>query len=83
MLKLRGRKVWDMFWGDTATCNGLLIGKNWPEQVRELSRKYGEEHTEEKKAYDQEYNRREVERESESCGDTGGEGEGGHEDKLN
>ena len=43
--------------------------------------KYGEEHTEEKKAYDQEYNRREVERES--CGDMGGEGEGGHEDKLN
>ena len=61
--------------------NGLLIGKNWPEQVRELSRKYGEEHTEETKAYNQGYNRTEVEHES--CGDMGGEGEGGHEEKLN
>ena len=43
----------------------LLIGKKWadnnPEKVRELSRKYGEEHKEEKKAYNQEYNQREVE----------------------
>ena len=38
----------------------LLIGKN-------LSRKYGEAHKEEKKAYNQEYNRREVECESCEC----------------
>ena len=55
-----------MFRGDKATCNGCLAhrkkwAKNYPEKVRELSRKYGEEHKEEKKPYNQEYNRREVE----------------------
>ena len=37
-----------------------------PRKVRELSAKYGEEHKEETKAYNQEYNRREVE--CKSCG---------------
>ena len=33
---------------------------NNPEKVRELSRKYGEEHKEEKKAYNQACNQREI-----------------------
>ena len=37
-----------------------------PERVREFSRKYGEEHKEDEKAYNQQYTRREVE--CESCG---------------
>ena len=43
----------------------LAHRKKWadnnPEKVRELSQKYGEEHKEEKKVYNQEYNQREVE----------------------
>ena len=53
--KCRGHKVLGMFRGDNATCNGCLAHKkkwagNNPEKVRKLSRKYGEEHKEEKKA---------------------------------
>ena len=64
--KCRGHKVLEMFRGENATCNGCLAHrKKWagnnPEKVKELSRKYGEEHKEEKKAYNQEYNQREVE----------------------
>ena len=64
--KCGGHKVLEMFSGENATCNVCLAHrKKWadknPEKVRELSRKYGEEHKEEKKAYNQEYNRREVE----------------------
>ncbi len=45
--------------GDDATCNGSLAhrkkwARNKPEKVRELKRKYGEEHKEEKNAYNQE-----------------------------
>ena len=63
--KCKGHKALEMFRGDNATCNGCLARrKKWadnnPEKVRELSRKYGEEHKEEKKAYNQEFNRREV-----------------------
>jgi len=54
MLEMRG-----------STCNGCLAHRktcadNNPEKVRELSRKYGEEHKEEKKAYNQECNQREI-----------------------
>ena len=64
--KCRGHKVLEMFRGENATCNVCLAHrKKWadsnPEKVRELSRKYGEEHKEEKKVYNQEYNQREVE----------------------
>ena len=46
--------------------DALLVGRNGqvhnnPEKVREFSGKYGEEDQEERKAYNQEYNRREVE----------------------
>ena len=64
----------EMLRGDNVTCNRcnacLAHGKKWagnnPEKVRELSQKYGEEHKEKKKTYNQEYNRGEVE--CESCG---------------
>ena len=51
--KCRGRKVLDMLRGDSATCNGCLAHRkkwagNHTEKVCELSRKYGEEHKEEK-----------------------------------
>ena len=64
--KCRWHKVLEMFSGENATCNVCLAHrKKWadnnPEKVRELSRKYGEEHKEEKKVYNQEYNQREVE----------------------
>ena len=53
--KCRGHKVLEMFRGDNATCSGCLAHrKKWAGNkphtlVRELSRKYGEEHKEEKK----------------------------------
>ena len=50
-------------------CSGWKCYLKWiynPERVREFSRKYGEEHKEDEKAYNQQYNRREVE--CESCG---------------
>ena len=63
--KCRGHKVLDMFRGDRDTCTGCPARrKKWadnnPEKVRELSWKYGEERKEEKKAYNQDYNWREV-----------------------
>ena len=63
--KCGGHKVLEMFSGENATCIGCLahgkkLANNNPEKVKELSRKYGEEHKEEKKAYNQEYNQREV-----------------------
>ena len=64
--KCRGHKVLEMFSGAKTTCNVCLAHrKKWadnnPEKVGELSRKYGEEHKEEKKVYNQEYNEGEVE----------------------
>ena len=59
------KQCWKMFSVEMLLVLDTLLIDN-PEGVRELSRKYGEEHKEEKKAYNQEYNRREVE--CESCG---------------
>ena len=72
--KCRGHKVLEMFSGENATCNGCLAHrKKWadnnPEKVKELSWKYGEEHKEEKKVYNQEYNQREVDCEVCRCRD--------------
>ena len=69
--KCTEHKVLEMFSGENATCSGCLAHrKKWEgntlQKVREVSRKYGEEHEEEKKAYNQEYNQREVE--CERCG---------------
>ena len=55
----RGHKVLEMFRGENATCNGCLAQRerwagNNPEKVRELSRRYGAEHKEEKNAYNHE-----------------------------
>ena len=61
--KCRGHKVLEMFRGDDATCNRCLARrkKNGQAiQTKSGSRKYGEEHKEEKKAYNQEWNRREA-----------------------
>ena len=60
-----------MLSGENGTCNECLAPrKKWagnnPEKNRELSQRYGEEHKEEKKVYNQEYNRREVD--CEVCG---------------
>ena len=65
----------EIFSGENATCNGCLAHRKKSqgiilkkiEQVGELSQNIiGEEHEEEKNAYNQEYNQREVE--CESCG---------------
>ena len=54
----RSREKTMLEMGENATCNRCLAHrKKWveniPERVRVLSRKYGEEHKEEKKAYNQ------------------------------
>ena len=64
--KCRGHKVLEMFSGENATCSVCLAhrkawSKNNPEKNRHLSRKYGENIRRKKKAYNQEYNQREVE----------------------
>ena len=70
--KCRGHKVLEMFSGENATCNVCPAhrkawSKNNPEKNRELSRKYGENIRRKKKAYNQEYNQREVECEACRC----------------